>query len=399
MPESPAPSPAVTPPAGNPRFPLIDGVRAIAALSIVVFHAKVGLPVAAYLYQFAAGVPIFFVVSGFLLYRPFVHARVTSSRPIRVRDYARRRLLRIVPAYWVALTLLALAPGLDGGVFSARAPIYYGFAQTFFSDTAYHGLTVAWSLSTEMTFYVVLPTYALALGRLCRGRDCNFILRAEFVVLGLLSIGSFGFRQALFGTHWNLAHTLPGTMDYFAAGMALAVVSAVAGHLGRVPRLGRWVDSHPGLCWAAAVGGFGASGLYTAATGRADPYAGGPLHYLWLITALFIFLPAVFSQRKKGLPYRVLSLRPVAWLGLVSYGIFLWHLPILGEVRQHVAIPLGARTGSLVSFSIVLIVGGAITICLAAASYYFVERPFLVRKERRRLQAPASVGVEPEPAP
>jgi peptidoglycan/LPS O-acetylase OafA/YrhL len=126
--------PAVAPPPGNPRFPLVDGVRAIAAISVLFFHAGIGSSVPlVYAYQFASGVPIFFLVSGFLLYRPFVAGRLRSSgRKIRIRDFARRRLLRIVPAYWVALTLLAIYPTLSGGVFGSRAPIYYGFAQDYF---------------------------------------------------------------------------------------------------------------------------------------------------------------------------------------------------------------------------------------------------------------------------
>ena len=90
---------AVAPPPGNPRFPLVDGVRAIAAVSVLVFHATVtsSLP-RTYVYQFASGVPIFFLLSGFLLYRPFVAARLGGRRKIRARDFARRRLLRIVPA-------------------------------------------------------------------------------------------------------------------------------------------------------------------------------------------------------------------------------------------------------------------------------------------------------------
>src|SRR5687767_2058855 len=100
-----SPDPAVAPSPGNPRFPLFDGLRAIAALSILLFHAGnhayqadpqvdwLGYVVA----RLNVGVPIFFVISGFLLYRPFAAARMQGSRMPRIRDYARRRVLRIVP--------------------------------------------------------------------------------------------------------------------------------------------------------------------------------------------------------------------------------------------------------------------------------------------------------------
>src|SRR4051794_28824461 len=94
-----AQSPALAPPPGNPRFPLLDSLRAIAAFAIVFTHSAsvVGFNADNWLGQFTArlnvGVALFFLLSGFLLYRPFVHARYTGRAPIRIRDYARRRVL------------------------------------------------------------------------------------------------------------------------------------------------------------------------------------------------------------------------------------------------------------------------------------------------------------------
>src|SRR4051794_25208005 len=105
--------PAVAPPPGNPRFPLFDGLRAIAALSVLVYHtsaysgAQRESIVAPVLARLNTGVVIFFAISGFLLYRPFVAARMDARPGPGTFKYARRRFLRIVPAYWVALTILA----------------------------------------------------------------------------------------------------------------------------------------------------------------------------------------------------------------------------------------------------------------------------------------------------
>ena len=108
----------VKPPPGNPRFPLFDSLRGLAALAIVLTHVGLGSGAnynAAYgalLARLDIGVTLFFVLSGFLLYRPFVAARIEDRPALRLRDYARRRVLRIVPAYWLALTVLAIWPGL-----------------------------------------------------------------------------------------------------------------------------------------------------------------------------------------------------------------------------------------------------------------------------------------------
>src|SRR5712691_2846946 len=160
--------PVVAPPPGNPRFGLLDGLRAIAALSVVALHVGVYTDYfpgwqGAYVRQLASGVTVFFLLSGFLLYRPFVAARFSGRNHVRVRDYARRRLLRILPAYWLALTFLALWPGLPGHPLGTGWWRYYGFLQDFRGDTLFNGLGTAWSLGTEVSFYLILPLYAFAL--------------------------------------------------------------------------------------------------------------------------------------------------------------------------------------------------------------------------------------------
>ncbi len=108
-------SPALQPPAGNERFPLVDGLRAIAALSVVVYHVGLvsglneGGGGAHYAFQrLNVGVTLFFVISGFLLYRPYVNARLRGTPRPTARQFFRRRLLRIVPAYWAALAILVV---------------------------------------------------------------------------------------------------------------------------------------------------------------------------------------------------------------------------------------------------------------------------------------------------
>src|SRR3954453_13942377 len=111
---------ALRPPPGNPRFPLVDGLRAVAALSVLVTHTAFlsgfnghGL-LGGITARLDVGVALFFVISGFLLYRPFVAARMGGRGGPRAGLYFRRRALRILPAYWLALTVLGLLwPKLD----------------------------------------------------------------------------------------------------------------------------------------------------------------------------------------------------------------------------------------------------------------------------------------------
>src|SRR6476661_10432506 len=101
------------------RFPLLDSLRAIAALAVLATHAAVfagletsgGTTTGQYAARLDAGVAVFFVISGCLLYRPFARARLTGAQTPATGPYAWRRFLRIFPAYWVALILITVLFG------------------------------------------------------------------------------------------------------------------------------------------------------------------------------------------------------------------------------------------------------------------------------------------------
>ena len=156
----------------EPRFPLLDSVRAIAALSVLVFHASfwskitlTGSALAPFLTRLDVGVAIFFVLSGFLLYRPFVRAHLQGTPEPRAVAYGWRRALRILPAYWLALTVIALVVPKPDTFQADHAVVYYGFLQIY-GDLVFGGISQAWTLCVEVTFYAMLPLWALAMRRL-----------------------------------------------------------------------------------------------------------------------------------------------------------------------------------------------------------------------------------------
>src|SRR5437763_13055183 len=125
------------------RFPLFDSLRAIAALAVVTTHAAFfsgalnsHIPI---LRQVAArldvGVTVFFFISAFLLYRPFAWAALREEPAPEVLPYAWRRVLRIVPAYWLALTVSALWLGQKDVFTPSGILIHYGFAQIYSTGT------------------------------------------------------------------------------------------------------------------------------------------------------------------------------------------------------------------------------------------------------------------------
>ena len=381
--------PAVAPPPGSPRFPLVDGVRAIAALSILATHTaglsgfNAGNPLGAWTARLDCGVAIFFVLSGFLLYRPWVAARLAGRLGPRPLTYARRRALRILPGYWVALTLLALAlPAEVPGPFTRDWWIYYGLVQSWSSAAIIGGIGVAWSLSVEAAFYVLLPLLALGAQRGLRGRPVAEQVRWELSGLAASAVLAVAVRTVVKSAdqHSTFANTLPGMWSWFAAGMALAVASAAYGGqpLAQRPALVRSATERPGLWWAAAL-----VALTVAAKAVGLPRAlGSPYttlnlqleHLLYLVIAVAVVAPAVFADGRRGPVTRLLALRPLAWLGLISYGIFLYHLPLVTRLQFT---RNWLQTGSYAVYTLAVL---AAATTLAAASYYAVERPLLRRK-------------------
>jgi peptidoglycan/LPS O-acetylase OafA/YrhL len=373
----------VAPPPGHPRFRLMDSLRAVAALSVLVGH--VGFIshtqqthwYGAIMGSLVVGVAIFFVLSGFLLYRPFFSAELESTPRPRVRDYTRRRLLRIVPAYWVALTVLAIEPGLVG-VFTHDWWRYYGFLQIYNPFTREAGLTVAWTLCIEGTFYLALPVYAALTRWATRNLDRSGRIKFQLATLTTLGLASIVLGV---GLHGSVAPSLLTYFDWFAFGMGLAVAS-VAVH-GRVnpPRIVRLVISRPAVSWAVALAIYLVMcallasapqyAFYSHAQNIVDHVGRG-------LVAFFLVVPAVFGDSAGGWPRRILDQRRLRWLGGISYGLYLWHL----------SIALWLSSKGVHSFWPLLIATFLATTVCAATSYYVIERPILRFKEgRSRLRA------------
>ena len=237
----------------------VDSLRAVAALLIVAYHvafvlgALGGEGSGAWLAQLQVGVPLFFAISGFLLYRPWVKAKLAGAPAPETRVYALRRALRILPAYWVALVIISLVLGRDG-VFAWPGGLVYGvLGQAYDAGRFTGGIGQAWTLTVEVAFYVALPFLALLARRLPG-------LRGEVLLLcGLVAL-SLAWRVAVVtaveptdSAYFPLLVALPAELDYFAAGMALAVLSLATPDV-RAPA---WA------AWATAFAAFALLALWT----------------------------------------------------------------------------------------------------------------------------------------
>lgn len=415
---SAAPSPALAAPPGNPRFPSFDGLRGIAVLAILSFHAaeysgRIGFGPLGRLAEVAGGeaVIVFFVISGFLLYRPFVAARAAGRARPSIRRYARRRALRILPAYWTALTLLALYPGITG-VFTAGWWRYYFYLQVYSAHGRATGIQVAWTLCIEVTYYLALPLWVLLISRLPSPSSMRRLLGGELGCLAAVIAGGLLVQIAVARGHlpYVLSVSLVGQGAWIAIGMALAVVSVAEQRDPSALALVRRLTERAEPCWA--VGLLAAAGLATLipshglfgliATVQLPQSILQTIAKLALeaVLAVVFVAPAVFGQRR-GPARRLLAWRPLVWLGVVSYSFYLYHLPLVGLIASGSSDAYSATGLNLMAHlhtvrTLALFAAAlAVTGVVATVSYRLFELPFLRRKERRT----AAVEEAPAPAP
>jgi peptidoglycan/LPS O-acetylase OafA/YrhL len=380
--------------ASNPRFPLFDSLRAIAALLVFGVHLpwvyRLGADNAAfpYLQQLNAGVSVFFLISGFLLYRPFARARFAGDARPSLGAYATRRGLRIFPAYWVALVFVVILVGASGEADSATPVFstegffrYLALMQVYDSETLLGGISAAWTLSVELSFYALLPLWAWLMSRIAfRGRrgfvttelaglSGLFAIGVAWTVIGALRTGpsAVAFVDVTVADPW--LYLLPGYLDQFALGMGLAVVSIAVADAERKPLAVKAIDRASWIPWLVAALAFAALGNVHA---WFDTRAAAILaiHELQAVFAFALLLPAVFGDPERGLVRRVLANRVLLWIGLVSYGVYLWHVAVQRELLDLGAL---ASLGEL-GYTLLALAG---TLAAAAASFYFVERPAL----------------------
>lgn len=384
------------------RFPALDGLRGLAAIAVLLSH--VGFLtgrslqpdlLGPFLSRGNFGVTVFFLLSGFLLYRPFAqYSFGTNARP-GLAQFFWRRAARIFPALWVmvALNLAFITP--------RHVPLsdwasYLLLVQTYNHHDYDTSLTQLWTLGVEVAFYALLPLLARLVGGPERGPDRVLVRHA--VVLGAMAVTSAVFNLIVshrIGIADDQAPLwLPDYLDWFAAGMLLAVLTSVpAGtrafaHQRQV--LHAWAASR-GTCAVLAAILFALSMLPLGTPRTLAPATYWQLtmqHYLFLFAAFFIMLPLVLAPSRLG--DGVLGSRAGSLLGNISYSIYLWHPVVMLWLQRRISHRIiGGPFVTMLALTLV------ITICIALLSWFLVERPVL-RYTPRWLRKPATPAKAPE---
>ncbi len=345
------------------RLPALDGLRAISVTMVVLGHliGTRGFPdVLAHTWTRAAqlGVGVFFVISGFLITTLLLEERARTGT-IGLTQFYIRRAYRILPAaYAYMLVIAALAAA--GAITVGRFDLVH--AATYTTNFAQEGrswwLGHLWSLSVEEQFYLLWPALVLVLS--ARGA-----LKAAFVAIALAPLTRAAIVLVWRSHHGGIGEYFPAVCDGLAMGCVLAVIRPWLGRKSLYLAFLR----HPAfwLIPIAIVATLGVK-LRPAITLLAVPlftYAGIAL----LIDRCLRFTEGAFV--------RVLELRPMVWVGTLSYSLYLWQQPFVNRTSDSwvAAFPQ----------NIVL------TLVAASLSYYLVEQPFLRLRARRAAARAAGV--------
>jgi peptidoglycan/LPS O-acetylase OafA/YrhL len=367
--------------AGEQRSARVESLRALAAIAVLVGHAF-SLSFGAQAGVFAGtknqllvggglGVFLFFTLSGYLLFLPFLRAQLGQRDAISLGDYARNRLLRILPLYVAVVTLLSVLRPFEGQTSDWWR--FMLFVQNYDGQSITLPNSPVWSLQVEMHFYLVLPLVAWGLALVARrslrttaalllvGSLVSYRLRAH----GVQTRDSLGFLYGLY--------SLPGLLYLFASGMLLAIARVACDRAAPAWMRKPVVGSSTAWFVAGVV-------LYAVMATRPQltqtrmlPFAG------------FLVVGAAVLPLKGGLAVRALAFKPLALVGVASYSLYLLHVPILQVLTgTHAEVKNGAFAivGDGMDFKLALLVGALIVAPVTAAGYLGIERPFLRLRKR-----------------
>jgi peptidoglycan/LPS O-acetylase OafA/YrhL len=345
-------------------FPALDTMRAVGAVFVLTTH--VAFWSGAYthrvwgtaLARLDIGVALFFVLSGFLLSRPFLDRRETGRPAPAVGRFWWKRVLRIFPVYLVAATAAMLL--LPGNHDSSLTQWLRTLTLTdlYVTPTLPAGLTQMWSLSTELAFYLVLPGLMwLSLGRARLGPLPTWRLSVVLLAMLLLSAAWILDLAGRVDTDAQVLLWLPSYLTWFAVGIALAAVHVLGarrpGHAlaGVVAQLGR----SPGACWTCAAAVFAVACTPVAGPALLVPATLGEVltkNLLYAVASGLVLMPAVYADPASAFG-RVMTTPPLRHVGHISYGIFCVHLLLLELIADWSDFPV-FRGNGLVLFALTL---------------------------------------------
>lgn len=336
----------------------LDGLRGAAALAVVLVHVWMysgkndpgrDPTTHAVISELRVALMSFFVMSGFLVILPWVRAAIENRPSPSVGRYLSKRAARILPAYWVAIVgtyILLHGTGHRREAGLGDLPIFGLFLQNYFPDTRPLLNPPTWSLAVEVSFYALIPVFGWLVIRAVRrgGRAAAIGVAGAMVAAGL------AFNAVAAVQEWppHVTTSLPAFLPVFACGIAAAALS-----YGRsIPGPVRALMLAAGSALVLWNGWWHHDGTALLGNVLLDLPAG--VGFALIVVALVERSP------------RVLTAGPLRWIGIVSYGFYLWHMPVLYGLRLQGIWPESPAQ----AYAYVV----AASLALATLSWFGVER-------------------------
>lgn len=416
---------------------VLDGVRALAFLIVLILHmgnmtSALGLwqqrqmPfVAALVNAGFSGVTLFFVLSGFLLFLPYAQALLFSKPWPSAKIFYMRRIFRIFPMYYFSLLLILLIGHRDYFAPSAWGKLwpFLTFTMGFWASQPIDG--PYWTLAIEFQYYVLLPLIALAIA----GIVCWLpVKRRGWGVIGcLLSIIVWGVATRGLSYYYNahphetllvsrpildtflwIVYGQDGRyLDDFAVGMLVAVLYIVVSnspkkdHYRRM--LGRLVYGLFGLGLALFL--LGALRHYIMLTGHVWPVAPRLVDMpswmteLWFALAYGCLMIVALFARSGGRLQRFFAWDPLRWLGLLTYSLYIWHVPFIGYIQHTFGSILMHDLPVWFAYLMCWVLVLGISLPFSFVTYLFIEKPGMRFSENLRQKMLAKRAPQPTPTP
>ncbi len=359
-------------PAVNRWIPALSGYRALAALSVFFFHLVSIDPPDGALGRWTvplgnAAVCLFFVLSGFLIYRPFARWAFGVGPSIGTVQFIVRRAARILPLYWVVLTVHLFVWNANQERTIGELLTAYGLVQNFRGVLVFLPPFVAWSLCIELWFSVALPFLAGPIRQLGSNRRPRTILAIQFASFVAMAAVALVFREwALQAPTSGRLLWVPGYLDWFAGGLALATWLTYRQEV--IPDKPALATPNPALGAAIAVTSYWAVTQLGLPNGFETPsrIQSHAQFLLELVAAVSLVTIAVWPGVSLGFPGRLLSSRLLGWLGALSYGVYLAHPMVIDQIEE---------SWPNASLWVVGVAALAVTLVVAQLLHVLVEKP------------------------
>ena len=377
-------------PSSGIHLDVADGLRGLAILLVVCAHGFYFNPdgprllaiIGSFLSTGWVGVPIFFVLSGFLISLPFFRSRLNGAEFVYPRGYATRRILKIIPPFYLVIAILALFYFFryrDNSYFRIGAAWATGIAHFKYIPQYFN--TSFWSLWVEVGFYVLLPILFFAIRR-ASIRVAGWTIFSILLILPFVSRSLTWPYGADAGELAFVMRRFPSSLSNFGWGV---LFSAIYVSISRQPDKRRFARfGYAGMALLGLSCGLFAAMVLKSPPGSAPGRLQVELSSLLPGVSAFLLLFFAFDPSCSGA--RLFCSGKLRFLGIVSYEWFLLHQPVQMQVRE-----LAVNShGNLLRYLLVVVTPSLLTLALAALIYHRFSLPIL-RFGRAKLKNDRSV--------